>query len=326
MRETRASHRPTVLGHAVGACGLAVLCLLLGCAETGPSNVPERPNKESAPAAPGPPPAAAPTSQAAALREETLDAAQRLAEQFPDDPESVYMLAMVYDQHGEGPKAEECWKKCLKLDSRFVRAQYCLAQTALERGDYQQGVNWLRAALEVDPRLSEAHLLLGQAMMGQGRLEEALAPLDRHVLLSPQSIDGHFALGQVYLQLGRYEKAKQHHQTVLRIDPDWWNAYGAYYGLAAACRKLGQEEQAEQYLEEFRHLKSQSEQLLKGLYRDYDDADAMRASAARLLRGMSVVHAQHENRVEAQRLRSRAAELDLAGQESPAIPRSEYGR
>ena len=326
MWQIRVSDRLTVLGHIVPAGALAVLSVLLGCTETAPPNVPGSPGNDGPAAAPGPPPAAPPTSQAEALREETLDAASRLVEQFPDDPNAVYVLGLVYDQHGDGVEAERRWKECLKLDSRFLRAHYCLGQTALERADYPESVKWLQAALEVDPQLSEAHLLLGKARMGQGRMEEAVAPLTTHVRLSPQSTDGHFSLGQVYLQLGRYEKAKQHHQAVLRIDPDWWNAYGALYGLAAACRKLGQEEQAEQYLDEFRQVKAQSEQVLKGLYRDYDDADAVRRSAARLLRGISVVYAEHGSGERAQRLRSRAAELDLADQQSPEIPLSAYGR
>jgi hypothetical protein len=52
----------------------------------------------------------------------------------------------------------------------------------------------------------------------------------------------------------------------------------------------------------------------------------VRRSAAHLLRGISVVYANHGSGEEAQRLRSRSAELDAANQQSPEIPLSAYGR
>jgi len=336
MRQATASDRlsatigawpaPGIRAGGIPACVLAAIASLWGCREAAPP-AGMAPADNAGPASALPPPDSAPHDpEAEALKREALAAAAQLSRQFPDDPNAVYMVALVHDQHGDRAEAEACWKRCLELDPRFVRACFCLGQAALERGDYEESAKWLQRALDNDPQSSDAHLLLGKARMGQGRMQDAVAPLQEHIRLSPQSAEGWYSLGQVFLHLQQYEKARSHYQSALRADPDWWNAYSAYYGLAMACRKLGQEEQAREHLRKFTDLKTRREQVLKDQYRDHDDSVYVRKTQAYLLTGMRMVYAGHGRLAEAERLRQRVAELGPTGSPPPDTRQSSYER
>jgi Flp pilus assembly protein TadD len=105
-----------------------------------------------------------------------------------------------------------------------------------------------------------------------GKPAQAVPELEQELHIAPKAYLDFFILGQAYLQLNAYGKAKQSYEKAAQLQPDDWHAY---YGLADACEKLGESEQAEGYRETFQRLKSaELEDFYRGL-RAHDDLAAV---------------------------------------------------
>lgn len=245
-----------------------------------------------------------------ALRQEALGVAASLVEEFPDAFDAMCMRGLVYSRYGDRAAAVECWKRALKRNPGFATAQYCLSRIALECGEYEESLKWSRAALQLDPQMPDAPLLSARALMGLGRMEEALAALEEHLRLAPASAEGQAALGQVYLSLGQWEKAKRRFNAAIESNPNWPRAFTAYYGLATACQRLGQVEQAEHFRDEFQKRKAEDQRLRKERDRGYDDLASARRSAADVHVDAGKVYFAHGSLERAEKHWSEAAQLD----------------
>jgi len=251
--------------------------------------------------------------EAASLRQEALAAADRLVEEFPADADALYSKGLIYNRCGGRAVAVACWKKCLKRDSQFALAYFCLGWDALDHQQHEESVALLRKAVELDPKMSQAFLLLGQALVSLGRAEEAIGPLETHVRLAPRSSEGYFRLGQAYLQCQQYEKAQQYCLAALEIDP----AHAAACDeLATACAKQGRAEEAEKYRAKSAALKARDAQRAAPAKADDGDGRQWRAIAAYAHTDVGKVYHAFGKTAEAEEHWLRAAELEPRDTES----------
>ncbi len=231
-----------------------------------------------------------PRAEISALRKEALEVADRLVGEFPDAPDAVCAKGLVHHRYGNRAQAVKCWERCLRLDSGFAGGYYCLGRDALDRADYEESARLLRKAVEIDPEMAEAHLLLAKAMLCLGRMEDAVAALEEHLRVSPRSTEGLFRLGQACLYVENYNRAAQYHKAAIETNP----AYApAYYGLATACERLGQKQEAGECRETFRKLKARDRSIAAGRRRRYDDPASSRRSLADAYRTAAKVCYKH---------------------------------
>lgn len=255
------------------------------------------------------------------LRAEAMELAHRIARDFPNDPSALYARGLILSRFGYTSRAAKCWQRSLELDPRFAPAGYCLAWDAFERGEYRQSIEALDDALEYDPAMADAHLLLGKAEMNLGRADRAAAALRRHVQLAPGSTEGHFRLGQAYLHLQQYEAAKASHQEALHLDPACEHAW---YGLSAACRMLGEAEEAGRCLEKFKAVKTEGRRVGRGMSRGYDDQEALSQGVADAYVLVGKLYSTHGNPAQAEALWKRATELNPSDAEPRRLLASWY--
>jgi tetratricopeptide (TPR) repeat protein len=148
---------------------------------------------------------------------------------------------------------------------------------------------------------------LATALLNQGKMEETIAVLERSMEAGPAGMPHFLLLGQTLLQLRQYEKAKRSFETAIQMAPEYPNAY---YGLATACARLGQEEEALRYREKFRESQSKDLRVQIDESKSYDDLNSARQTVAeayvvagRLYRAYGDDHAAKDHW-------ARAAELD----------------
>jgi len=193
------------------------------------------------------PPSQSPTSEEPAR--EAMDVAQRVASRFPNDPYPLDVLARAYLLNGDTASAEECWKRCLDLDSHFMSAYHCLAEVATAREDHERVEALMRQALALDAASVEAQLTLTSALMELGRFEEALAVGNKCAKSAPGSPIVWSLLGKVYFQLGRNDEAQESYERALALNP---NHATTIYGLAMVYRRLGERDKFKEYIERYR--------------------------------------------------------------------------
>jgi len=202
------------------------------------------------------------------LREESRQIADRLLEHFPEDPQAHDAAGSIRYWLGEVDAARKLWEECLTLDAAYVDARISLGMLMFESGKFAEAETTLRSALQQSPGHPQAVYLLGSAMLNQGKLAETVDLLEGNRSGGSAPVPNLVLLGQTYLQLKDAAKARDCFQSAIDAAPEYPNAY---FGLAAALSRLGQQEEATAYRQKFREL--QTQQLRQGIEqgRGYND-------------------------------------------------------
>ncbi len=191
------------------------------------------------------------------LKQEALVMALQLHRRCGDAPHAVSVLASIYFDAGNLTEATRCWKQCLERYPDCAEGYYRLGLYARKERNDQQAADYLHKAFQLDRTLPDIQGHLGRSLLTLNRVHEALDVLQIDVQPDRRDSIRYFFLGHAYLRTQQYDKAKTAFQTAVKITPSFT---GAHYGLATACTKLKQDEQARQHLEDFRKLKAQDTQ------------------------------------------------------------------
>jgi len=242
-----------------------------------------------------------------ALYDETLAAVDVLVQLVPDNVDALEMKARVHIWLGNSSQAELMWQECLKRDPQYIHAYVGMAAAAAARAEHEKSLELAQRALETDPPNFQARAIAADALLQLGRAEEVPAMLEAHLAGDPRS-RGHFLLGQAYAQLGDNAKARANFAAAVRIFPDYVEAYS---GLAAACDKLGETDQAREALDKFRELSKKREADPSRVREDVSsDLGALQREASVFFTDMGRVLYVGQKIAEAEQVWLRAAALD----------------
>jgi predicted Zn-dependent protease len=102
--------------------------------------------------------------------------------------------------------------------------------------------------LKIDPSFAPAYELMGSVLVEKGEMEEGEEYLEKAVKLDPWNIAALSELGELYFNLGEYEKAAAIWKKELELSP---NNYVTYFMIADAYMQKGDYEKAAHVLEKF---------------------------------------------------------------------------
>lgn len=249
------------------------------------------------------------------LIQEAVAVVRRLLEQYPDDPGPLCVLAQLHQQLGNTDQAMALWEKCLALAPGFFDAHLGRGSVYVERGEFDKAEAALRQALDTLPDSVPAAVLLANALTSQGKFRETVALLEPRTRGAAPPMPCLLLLGQAHLQLRQYDKAKSCFEAAVRMAPEYPNAR---YGLATACARLGQEEEAARHMRRFRELESAGLGRRRDDARSFDDAAALRQAVAATYAAAAGLYAQRGAEAQAQALWREAARLEPSGQSAGA--------
>jgi tetratricopeptide (TPR) repeat protein len=241
-------------------------------AEDKPSTVSSAPLQSSAPI----------PDTAQAVITEAHRVADDLAERYPNDPDSLEIAARTLLWLGNSNKAAAAWERCLDLDSSYGYAYEGMGILAAKRGEYDEAVSLFRKALACTESASVGfgtHIRLATVLIDQGRLEEAIDLLSRPPETPHLPTDAIVLLGMAHLQSNRYAEARRYYEAAIADHPMHANAH---FGLATACRRLGDTEAAARYLKRFQELRAGERDIRTDQRSQYDDVEEMREHLARM--------------------------------------------
>lgn len=148
---------------------------------------------------------------------------------------SFFEAGRRWQEEGDLPRAESCYRQALEADPDAVEAWRCLGDVCLALGKPSDAAASYRAALDRQPDLLDAHTGLGVVLAQQGNSAEAEACLREVVRLLPDSAQAHSNLGIVLSQQGRQAEAEACHREALRLQPEFVEAHNNL-GLAFAAQ------------------------------------------------------------------------------------------
>lgn len=199
------------------------------------------------------------------LQQETMATLERLVKDFPNSADPLGLMGDVYVELGKTAEAIKCWERCAVLQPTRTDSYVRMAQTAVEKGQFDRAVAIAHRALKIDPLMPGIHSQLGRALRGLAKPGESLVALAKAIEISPASAENHHLQGQAYQHLQQYELAKQSYMRAKQINPNYTEAF---YGLASVCARLGQKEEATLYRKTFKEMKARDWQTLPD-ERDY---------------------------------------------------------
>ncbi|MGQ9575287.1 MAG: tetratricopeptide repeat protein [Thermoguttaceae bacterium] len=210
-------------------------------------------------------------------KQEALQLVDRLAQQFPDNVEAVYVRGMILGRWGLIDEAVRCLEYCIALEPELAPAYAALGEYALQRGQDDKAVALLRKSLELAPALAQARLRLGDALMKLNRHQEAVSVLEKEVQLRPNLPEAHYLLAKAHFQNRAYDRAKASYQAAARLAPEH---PPIYYGLAQTCDQLGQKDEARKYLEKYNQMEQAQRLQAQKEKRQRDDQAVLRQRLA----------------------------------------------
>ena len=141
-------------------------------------------------------------------------------------------------------------KKELKLQrksvAKFAREYYLMANDCIVQfKDNSSAIANLNKAIELDSEFFDAIMRRGDVRVETGEYKKAEKDYLKAVGLNKKSFKAYFHLGRTQLLLNRPEKAFENLLTASKIkkkNPE------VYYFLSEACKKMGDKDEAEKYL------------------------------------------------------------------------------
>src|SRR5262245_1464209 len=140
------------------------------------------------------------------------------AEKLNDDlPRLYYALGLAHQQlghHKEAIKAFETEHLRLPQDPSTL---YFLALSLEADGNLNESQIRVNEALKLDPSAPDANGLLGKILFKQGKAAEAVKPLEFAVAKQPENTEFRYQLARIYQQLGRREEAAREFAEVEKL-------------------------------------------------------------------------------------------------------------
>ncbi len=138
----------------------------------------------------------------------------------PNSANYYYQLGAAYERNRQLDRAEQAFRRTLKMDPKHADAYNYLGYMFAEEGIHlEESVTLIKKALEFEPNNGAFVDSLGWAYYKLGRLDEALRELERAVTLVQKddaTIREH--LGDVFFHKGMIAQAVDQWEQSLKLD------------------------------------------------------------------------------------------------------------
>ncbi len=124
-------------------------------------------------------------------------------------PENIHVLVAQASDPGlaaDPELQEQAWKKILNVDPNYANSYNMLGYLELNRGNYQQAIEYMQKYAFLAPEQANPHDSMGEVLMVMGRYEEAEAEFVASVTMQPDFYHSLINLGKVYLARGQIAK------------------------------------------------------------------------------------------------------------------------
>lgn len=243
------------------------------------------------------------------LLREVGGAVDHLLQQFSESGETLRVVAAFYEGLGRTKDAVRCWQQVLELDPALgPTAHAAIGSIAYQGGQLDTAAEHFRLAMQQDAQSTAYPVQLAEVLIQQGRFQETVELLEGLLKMRPRMMTASVLLGQAYLRLNVYDKARQHLETGVEMGPDYSSAY---FGLATACARLGDEEKSKEYRQKFKELQAQWEQRHREVLKAASGNRQMLEVIARAYTAVGEVYITHGDYQAAEAQLRRAGEVDV---------------
>jgi tetratricopeptide (TPR) repeat protein len=178
-----------------------------------------------------------------------LAAAERAARSAELSGRAFYLMGIAHHQTRAFAEAKTCYQKAIALGQDAAEVYLNLGKLFSILSQYDEAQKALGEALRREPDLAEAHLQMGIVVTQRREYAAAVAHLERAIELLPSSAEAWYRKGVAESRQGGSRAAVASWKKALALDPQ---ATEVYYRLGTELVKLGQGDEGEKLLAEFR--------------------------------------------------------------------------
>ena len=141
--------------------------------------------------------------------------------QATNDPELIYMLAVIEGRQHRYPSALALFEKATRYLPDRPDVYYNFGVICQESGDIERAAALWECAVALDPAMKDAHYNLGKAFSELKRLDQAENAY-RHVLsLVPGDVQTLYNLGNLKFQQDDFNEAEDLFRRTTQVEPSW---------------------------------------------------------------------------------------------------------
>lgn len=189
-----------------------------------------------------------------------INAYRQAASLLPKDPEPHLSAGLVLEKQNRFADAEQEYKQALALDPASTDAVVGLANIYMRGQRFGEAEEYLRKVVAQRPNDPVAHIQLGRVLAADKKFDDAATELQAGLKLAPDDTtaqrdladiyasagkhaeaepllrsllaknandaDLHYGLGQSLLKQRKFADAQQEFLAVVKLKPDWGQAYG----------------------------------------------------------------------------------------------------
>jgi tetratricopeptide (TPR) repeat protein len=204
-------------------------------------------------------------------------------------PQRIQIAGLAESAQGHLAPAEMDFRRAIELDPKFVPAHYFLARLLYTRNRFDEAIQESKVTIALSPDFVRAYENLGLCYEGkddpkkaeewyqeairrnaespsktewpmldfatllirQDRIDEARPYLKQALALNPNNAQSHFQMGILLEKAGNPQASLDELRVAIKLDG---KLSTALYRAARVCQKLGREEEARRYFDEYKKL------------------------------------------------------------------------
>ncbi|XP_071480015.1 BBSome complex member BBS4-like [Diadema antillarum] len=175
------------------------------------------------------------------------DVYKRAVEAFPENPDLLTTLGLLYLQVGQNQRAFEHLGNALTYDPSHVKAILAAGSMMQQHGDYDVALTKYRIAAAAVPESTTLWNNIGMCFFGKKKFVAAISCLKRAAYLSPFDWKIMYNLGLVHLTMQQYASAFHFVSAAINLRPKMGQLYML---LAVALTYLDDDENAKHAYEQ----------------------------------------------------------------------------
>ena len=223
---------------------------------------------------------------------------------------NLFQQAQQLHQQNQLTEAESLYHQVIQQSPHFAEAKHLLGILLSQKGQHQEGAQWLLQAIEkkpthplyyhnlgkiyasarqwdaaiqayqvaikLAPKFTEAWYNISNAWKGKGDINNSIKSLQKAIKLNPKYAAAYYNLGNIYQETGRMKSALETYKKCLEVEPNYALAHN---NIAAVLEHWDRYEEAQQHYQNALDINPNSREALSNLAGIYEKQG--KASAAK---------------------------------------------